>query len=128
MLSLPSIPVFHSELFGCLGKICHSIRHCRRVTHANFVNCRSNEDWGERHGRIEGKFKFDLKNIKNNSYFYFVHSYYVDPKDKEIILTETDYGTNFVSGINKDNIYGIQFHPERSGEAGLKILKEFCKC
>lgn len=67
-----------------------------------------------------------LKNIKNNSYFYFVHSYYVKPKDKSIILTETEYGERFVSGIAKDNIYGVQFHPERSGDIGLKLLKNFC--
>ena len=66
-----------------------------------------------------------LNNIKDNSYFYFVHSYYVDPKDKSIILTKTNYGQEFVSGIAKDNIIGIQFHPERSGEVGLQLLKNF---
>jgi len=68
-----------------------------------------------------------LKNIKDNSYFYFVHSYYVNPKDKWIILTKTDYGEDFVSGIAKDNTFGVQFHPERSGEVGLKILENFVK-
>jgi|TARA_B100001971_G_C18223324_1_gene558681 glutamine amidotransferase len=66
-----------------------------------------------------------LKGIETNSYFYFVHSYYVEPKDKSIILTKTDYGVNFVSGIEKDNIFAVQFHPERSGDIGLKILKNF---
>lgn len=66
-----------------------------------------------------------LANIKDNSYFYFVHSYFVDPGDKEIILTKTDYGGEFVSGIAKDNVIGIQFHPERSGEVGLQLLKNF---
>ena len=68
-----------------------------------------------------------LNNIKDNSYFYFVHSYYVDPKDKDIILTKTDYGKEFVSGVSKGNIYGIQFHPERSGDIGLKLLESFCR-
>ena len=63
--------------------------------------------------------------IKENSYFYFVHSYYVEPKDDEIILAKTDYGKEFVSGIAKDNIFAVQFHPERSGEIGLKVLKNF---
>ena len=66
-----------------------------------------------------------LNNIKNNSYFYFVHSYYVKPKDSSIVLTETGYGIKFTSGVAKDNIYGVQFHPERSGEIGLKILENF---
>lgn len=66
-----------------------------------------------------------LKGIKNNSFFYFVHSYYVVPEDKSIILTETDYGVNFVSAIKKDNIFAVQFHPERSGDVGLRILKNF---
>jgi len=66
-----------------------------------------------------------LKGIKDNSYFYLVHSYYADPKDKEIISTLTDYGIEYCSGIVKDNIFAFQFHPERSGEIGLKILENF---
>ena len=66
-----------------------------------------------------------LKNIPNNSYVYFVHSYYVKPKDKGVILTTTDYGINFASGVCVDNVYGLQFHPEKSQELGLKILKNF---
>ena len=65
------------------------------------------------------------KNINDNSYFYFVHSYYVEPEDKSIILTKTDYGQEFTSGIAKDNIFGVQFHPERSGTIGLEMLKNF---
>lgn len=68
-----------------------------------------------------------LKNIKNNSYFYFVHSYYVEPKDKEIILTKTDYGIDFVSGVEKGNILGVQFHPERSGNIGIDLLRNFVR-
>jgi len=66
-----------------------------------------------------------LNKIKNDSYFYFVHSYYVEPKDKSLILTETDYGGKFASSIAKDNIFGTQFHPERSGDVGLQLLKNF---
>ena len=58
---------------------------------------------------------------------YFVHSYYVKPKDKSVILTTTDYGIDFVSGIAKDNIYGFQFHPEKSQSVGLKILENFVR-
>lgn len=78
--------------------------------------------------KIINKKSLLLKNIKNDFYFYFVHSYYVDPKDKEIILTKTDYGIDFVSAIEKDNIFATQFHPERSGNIGLKILENFVKC
>lgn len=68
-----------------------------------------------------------LKDVPDGSYMYFVHSYYVKPKDKDIILTTTDYGIKFASGIRKGNIYGFQFHPEKSQELGLKILKNFVR-
>ncbi len=58
--------------------------------------------------------------------FYFVHSYYVVPEDKNIIFAETDYdGEKFTSIIKKDNLLAVQFHPEKSGDAGLELLKEF---
>lgn len=66
-----------------------------------------------------------FKGIPDNSYFYFVHSYYVEPEDKEIIVATTTYGKVFASVINKDNIFGVQFHPEKSAEFGLKILENF---
>ena len=66
-----------------------------------------------------------LKDVPDGAYMYFVHSYYVKPKDRSVILTTTDYGGKFVSGICKYNIYGLQFHPEKSQELGLKIMKNF---
>ncbi len=63
--------------------------------------------------------------ISDNSFFYFVHSYYVIPDDNEIIAGTTDYGIEFVSMIWKENIFATQFHPEKSQELGLKILKGF---
>ena len=68
-----------------------------------------------------------LEGIKNFSYFYFVHSYYVIPGEKEIIVTTTDYGVEFTSSIWKDNIFACQFHPEKSQRLGLKILKKFAE-
>jgi imidazole glycerol-phosphate synthase subunit HisH len=62
--------------------------------------------------------------IENNSYFYFVHSYYIQYNSK-FTLASTDYGIRFSASINKNNFYGVQFHPEKSGEAGEKILKNF---
>ena len=66
-----------------------------------------------------------LKGVPSDSYMYFVHSYYAVPKNKKDILTITDYGTKFASGVCKDNIYGLQFHPEKSQTLGLRILKNF---
>jgi glutamine amidotransferase len=73
----------------------------------------------------EGKFLPIFEGIPDNSYFYFVHSYYVVPEDDSIIASNTDYGIEFVSSISKDNIFACQFHPEKSQERGLRILKNF---
>lgn len=63
--------------------------------------------------------------IENDSDFYFVHSYHVVPKIKEQILAVTDYCGSFVSVINRNNVYGVQFHPEKSGKSGFKLLTNF---
>ncbi len=60
-----------------------------------------------------------------NNYFYFVNSYYCVPQDPSIITGTTVYGETFASQITKGNIWGVQFHPEKSGPAGFKLLKEF---
>lgn len=66
-----------------------------------------------------------LNDIPNGSAFYFVHSYYVDPVVTEQITTLTDYGIKFASIVSQDNVFGIQFHPEKSSTIGLRILKNF---
>ena len=66
-----------------------------------------------------------LKNIKNNEYLYFVHSYYVKAKYKENILAICNYGEDFSAIVQKDNVFGIQSHPEKSSSSGLKILNNF---
>lgn len=66
-----------------------------------------------------------LKDTPDNSYVYFCHSYYPEPKDKNIIAAVTDYGVDFTSILWQDNIYGVQFHPEKSQRVGLKILENF---
>ena len=63
--------------------------------------------------------------IKNDSRFYFVHSYFIDPIDKRIIAGETDYGIAYPSAIAKDNVFAIQAHPEKSADDGLQLLKNF---
>jgi glutamine amidotransferase len=68
-----------------------------------------------------------LKDVPNGTFMYFVHSYYVKPEDRNVILTMTDYGGRFVSGIHKDNIYAFQFHPEKSQRVGLKVLENFVR-
>ncbi|MFZ5639281.1 MAG: imidazole glycerol phosphate synthase subunit HisH [Bacillota bacterium] len=66
-----------------------------------------------------------LKDIPDGSAFYFVHSYYVDPENPEVKTTLTDYGIKFTSIASRGNIFGIQFHPEKSSVLGLRILKNF---
>lgn len=68
-----------------------------------------------------------FEGIESNAFFYFVHSYYVRPKDGGIIAAATDYGVEFTSMIWKENIYAVQFHPEKSQAAGLKFLENFLK-
>ena len=70
---------------------------------------------------LNGSFK--IKPIETD--YYFIHSYYFDCINKENILAETKYGINFPSIINKENIYGSQFHPEKSSNQGLNIIKSF---
>ncbi|MGA9363037.1 MAG: imidazole glycerol phosphate synthase subunit HisH [Bacteroidota bacterium] len=77
--------------------------------------------WNQAHARRSSPL---LKGINGGSYFYFVHSYYLEPEEN-VTLTTTDYGIEFPSSIEKDNIFGIQFHPEKSQEKGLTILKNF---
>ena len=68
-----------------------------------------------------------LKGIPALTNFYFCHSFFVEPNEKNLIATETQYGQPFVSSIWKDNIFAVQFHPEKSQDAGLTILKNFCQ-
>jgi imidazole glycerol-phosphate synthase subunit HisH len=65
--------------------------------------------------------------VAEGSYVYFVHSLYPVPIDKIIVCTTTGYGKTFTSAIASKNVYGTQFHPEKSGDIGLKILKNFAK-
>lgn len=64
-------------------------------------------------------------NIEQDARFYFVHSYYVEPKDPAIMAATCDYGVNFCTAVHKDNLFATQFHPEKSHTAGLQLLKNF---
>ena len=68
-----------------------------------------------------------LDGIPNGGYFYFVHSYYPDPENSDDTLAETVYGNSFTSLVERGNIYGAQFHPEKSGEQGATLLSNFVK-
>ena len=63
--------------------------------------------------------------VSNLSHFYFCHSYYVKPADSNLVAAATDYGIEFASAIARENIFGVQFHPEKSQTPGLEILKNF---
>jgi glutamine amidotransferase len=75
-----------------------------------------------------------IKIVNNNTLikpeetdYYFVHSYYFDCVNKQDVVAETEYGLNFASIVNKENVYGCQFHPEKSSTQGLNIIKDFIK-
>ena len=68
-----------------------------------------------------------LEGVPDNAYFYFVHSFYVDPADPADRVGETEYGVNFASIVSHGNIFATQFHPEKSSEIGLRIYRNFAR-
>ena len=68
-----------------------------------------------------------FEGIPDESYFYFVHSYHVDPDDASLIAGETEYGVRFASAIARDNVFAIQCHPEKSADVGLRLLTNFIR-
>jgi len=66
-----------------------------------------------------------FEDIKDNSFFYFVHSYYINPVDDTYTIGITDYNVPFTAAIQKGNVYGVQFHPEKSSINGLKLIKNW---
>lgn len=66
-----------------------------------------------------------LKGLKNNIWVYFVHSYRAKPKDRGVVVAKSDYGLEFPAVIERRNLFGTQFHPEKSGDVGMEILKNF---
>ena len=78
--------------------------------------------WNQIHIRRETRI---LQGVPDGSFFYFVHSYYADPANETDILATTDYGLDYASIVGNETIFGIQFHPEKSQEFGLRILKNF---
>lgn len=66
-----------------------------------------------------------FENVGESPYVYFVHSYYLETEDAPVVSATTDYGKEIQVAVQKDNIYALQFHPEKSGDVGLEILKSF---
>lgn len=77
--------------------------------------------------KIAGHKNYLTQDMEPDSRFYFVHSYYMAPADPENILLNTDYGINFASCVSKRNIFGVQFHPEKSHRFGKQLLSNFAK-
>jgi glutamine amidotransferase len=63
--------------------------------------------------------------VPQNSWFYFVHSYYPSPEDESVSVVKTHYGLEFTAAVQKENIFASQFHPEKSSDLGLKMLRNF---
>ena len=68
-----------------------------------------------------------LDGVPGGSYFYFVHSFYADPEDRSLVVGTTEYGVRFCSAVAWDNVAAVQFHPEKSGAAGLKLYENFVR-
>ena len=68
-----------------------------------------------------------LKGLNNNTWVYFVHSYHARPKNKNIVVANSEYGTEFPAAIEHENLFGTQFHPEKSGDIGAVMLKNFLR-
>ena len=80
--------------------------------------------WNSLHLEHNGRL---FRNIPENSYVYFVHSYYLEAKAPEIVKASTEYGVHIHASVEKNNLFACQFHPEKSGETGLQILKNFAE-
>ena len=105
------------------GKVESFSRHVKskKIPHIGWNRILTNNDVLK-----EDSFINPLKDINSDEYMYFVHSFYVDPDNKDIIATETEYDSfTFCSSVLKGNVFASQFHPEKSGTSGLKILKNY---
>lgn len=80
--------------------------------------------WNSLHLEHNGRL---FRHISENSYVYFVHSYYLEAKEPEIVKASAEYGVHIHASVEKNNLFACQFHPEKSSEAGLQILKNFAE-
>jgi imidazole glycerol phosphate synthase glutamine amidotransferase subunit len=80
--------------------------------------------WNQTSAREESKI---FKALNNNSFFYYIHSYYADPEDKQVSAAETDYYLRYCCAVERGALAAVQFHPEKSGVAGLALLKNWAE-
>jgi|SRR3989338_3764328 len=95
-----------------------------KVPHMGWNNIKKSDQWSVVSGQ-KNQFSPIFDGISDSTYFYFVHSYYVIPEENSVIASTTDYGVEFVSSIWRDNLFACQFHPEKSQELGLRMLRNF---
>ncbi len=100
----------------CLGVLAGTVRH--------FPGAVKSPHMGWNQVRLKGKEPL-FAGVPDNTNFYFVHSYYAEPADKKFIAGETDYGVTFCSVYVKGNLVATQFHPEKSGDLGIKLYANF---
>ena len=108
------------------GKVI-KFRKAKTVPHIGWNNVIARSETTKQSQNRENGYEIASPSARNDmNKFYFVHSYYVVPEDKNIIYAETEYdGEKFASMIKKDNLLAVQFHPEKSGDKGLELLREF---
>ena len=102
-----------AECLGLLGGYVRRLPAGVKVPHMGWNQVRLTESHPLFHG------------IADDSYFYFVHSYYADPTEQSAVVGLTDYGATFASALAKGNLVGTQFHPEKSGSLGLQLYRNF---
>jgi len=126
-LGLQTLLTFSEESGGtdCFNVIAGKVKHFQRDAH----DPQSGEKLKIPHmgwNQVSQNLNHPLwRDIPDNSRFYFVHSYYVDAEDKNVIAGATTYGLTFTSAVAKDNIFAVQFHPEKSQHVGLTLLRNF---
>lgn len=103
---------------GCLGIIAGRVRHLPAGLKIPQIG------WNQVRQKLPHPI---FEDIPDKSNFYFVHSYYADPQDRSIVAAETDYGISFCSMVARGNLVATQFHPEKSGDLGLQMYKNFFK-
>lgn len=113
----------------CLGLIPGAIRHFANLQNEQIANAENSAlkipHMGWNNVRYENGACAILDGVPENSDFYFVHSYVIQPKEKSVVKGFAEYGVKVPAVVQSGNIFACQFHPEKSGEAGLRILRNF---
>lgn len=113
----------------CLGLIPGAIRHFSNLKNEQIANAENSAlkipHMGWNNVRYENGACAILDGVPENSDFYFVHSYVIQPKEKSVVKGFAEYGVKVPAVVQSGNIFACQFHPEKSGEAGLRILRNF---